>query len=919
VNRRSLLLWTALTLFGLSSAGCAWFFLGAVGGITYTVMQEDDEVNLPPAGSISAPAPNALVSDRIFVKYTLADPEGQACSIQVRYSLDGGGSWSPASEVQSYPSEGVSGLAASPAGSAHVFVWNSFLDLQDQNFPDAAAGHGTVQVSIVPVDAGGETGTPFQSAGFRLYNGFVSTFFGGELTDLVISFPTALHWESGSGTGADLLTIGDEFQSQALNLDLSSGTTSVVAGTGNSGYTGDNLPADAAGLTNPGKICTDGAGNYFIADTSGHRIRRVDGASGFITTEAGTGERGYEGDGGSPANAQLSHPKAVEYDATRSILYIADMGNDALRAVNLGVAPVSVAGINIQPGTIVTILGDPAGDWTPERDGPAGIPGSNGTYSSHKVDSNGRSHVAYYDETNESLKYIHNDGTRWVIETVDMGEVGEYCALALDTDDRPHISYYDSGNGALKYARHDGTRWSTFTVDSNGDPGYHSTIAVWLNTAPDPDVLHVYIGYVEDEGDELRAAHWNGSYWSIEYVLNGAGRGSSSMAVSSSGVPHFAFYYNDQDELHLYYYSAGSWTRWPLVPWVHNSGGSYCSLVLSPTNTPHIAFYDGNTLNGTCYYTYWTGSNWSGGTPIQVDDGDRGAGAGFENDVGRYCSLALDSFGRPHVAYYDADTNNGSLVYSVDSNGDGDFLDLNEQANYVDGHFSGTWDDVGEWASLALYNGQPRITYVQWEQSWPSSSARLRYAFWVNPPGAFALRLMDSGVTAGINRPVDLKLDPAGSLFIATQEKIHFLNLGSADITVAGIKVPPSVLRTIAGIPSPMTGVVHVPGTPGLIHVVYSDPTNGKLTYAIAPDQGGLWSREVIPDGSANYGDFPSIAVDSSGDVHVAYYDDEAGNLKYAVKSGVSWTIETPAGATATGIGEYASLALDGNEDPAIA
>ncbi|MHC4600466.1 MAG: hypothetical protein ACYS47_15840, partial [Planctomycetota bacterium] len=889
MSHRKTLTCLLLGILTITGAGCAWFVLGGAGGAFYALSQQEDDtvVNLPPSVTVTAPAANALVSDRVVVKYTLIDPEEEDCSIQVAYSTDGGNTWNPATEVASYPSEGTSGLTTTSSGTNHAFVWNSFLDLSNENFPDTTAGNGTVRLSIRPTDAGGEVGASAESGDFRLYNGFVSTFFGGEFTDLLIAFPSSLYWKAGSG-GADQIYVNDEFQSRTMALDLGSGGLSVIAGTGNSGYTGDNLPADTSGLTNPGKMCTDAAGNYYIADMACHRVRRVDAVSGFITTVAGTGKRGYSGDGGSPANAMLSHPASVAfYSSTtppRSILYIADAGNGAIRAVNMGSAPVSVAGINIPPGTITTVLGDPQGDWSPERDGPAGIPGSVGIYASHKVDSNGWSHVAYYDETNESLKYVHYDGTRWVTETVDLsGEVGEYCALALDTNDLPHVSYYDSGNGALKYAHFDGTKWQKITLDSNGDPGYYTSIGTYLNTVPNPDVTEIFISYYDDSNSELRVAHWTGTFWSIEVIYNGSGH-HSSLAVDSTGEPHVAFYHHQWDELYYFYKVAGAWADHGNAGQVHTSGGEYCSLALDQNDRARIAFYDGNTLNGSVLYTWWNGSNWPG-SPAVVDDGDRGMGAGNEYDVGQYCSLALNSLDRALVAYYDADNNGGSLTYSYDSNGDNDFLDANERGNYVDGHQSGTWDDVGEWASLAVAGNQARIVYVHWEQTWPTSSARLRYAFWVTPPGAFALRLLDSGITAGINEPRDLKLDSQGNLFIAAREKLRVLNTGTSVLDLAGIHIPPFELRTLAGIPSPMTGIVHVPGAPGTLHVVYSDPTNGKLYYATAPETGGVWSRELIPDGSTSYGEFCSLALDSTGDIHVAYYDDAVRNLKYAVKS----------------------------------
>src|SRR5262249_35379316 len=94
-------------------------------------------------------------------------------------------------------------------------------------------------------------------------------------------------------------------------LDTTTGTETVVAGTGFCDFGGDGGPATAAQLDAPGGVTLDDAGNLFIADTLNNRIRRVDGTTGIITTVAGSGYAGfldvdsyYGGDGG-PATAAL--------------------------------------------------------------------------------------------------------------------------------------------------------------------------------------------------------------------------------------------------------------------------------------------------------------------------------------------------------------------------------------------------------------------------------------------------------------------------------------------------------------------------------------------------------------------------------------------------------------------------------------
>ncbi len=85
------------------------------------------------------------------------------------------------------------------------------------------------------------------------------------------------------------------------------GTIITVAGSGNAGYDGDNKPASSAQLNLPPFVAVDRTGNIYIADEKNHRVRKVD-TKGIITTIAGTGVPGYNGDNQPAASAQLNGP-----------------------------------------------------------------------------------------------------------------------------------------------------------------------------------------------------------------------------------------------------------------------------------------------------------------------------------------------------------------------------------------------------------------------------------------------------------------------------------------------------------------------------------------------------------------------------------------------------------------------------------
>ena len=93
-------------------------------------------------------------------------------------------------------------------------------------------------------------------------------------------------------------------------------------------------PATSARLNQPGDIAVDGAGNVFIGEFGGHRVRRVS-SGGTITTIAGTGTAGYSGNSGPATSAQLSSPGGVDVDSAGNV-FIAEYGNHVVRKVTGG-------------------------------------------------------------------------------------------------------------------------------------------------------------------------------------------------------------------------------------------------------------------------------------------------------------------------------------------------------------------------------------------------------------------------------------------------------------------------------------------------------------------------------------------------------------------------------------------------------
>ena len=132
---------------------------------------------------------------------------------------------------------------------------------------------------------------------------------------------------------ADQLFFADPNRNTVSWIDTSTGAIGVLAGSAICGFTGDGGAAIGALLCFPEGMVVGKDKRLFIADTGNNRIRAVDLAAGTITTVAGNGESGNFGDGGQAINAGLSGPTAVALDL-QGDLYIADAGNNCIRRVD---------------------------------------------------------------------------------------------------------------------------------------------------------------------------------------------------------------------------------------------------------------------------------------------------------------------------------------------------------------------------------------------------------------------------------------------------------------------------------------------------------------------------------------------------------------------------------------------------------
>jgi streptogramin lyase len=211
---------------------------------------------------------------------------------------------------------------------------------------------------------------------------------GGPATAAWLRLPRTM-----AADAAGNVYIADSYNNRIRRVDTA-GIITTIGGTGSAGYGGDGGPATSARFDTPHGIAADPAGNVYVADAPNQRIRRIDAATGIVTTVAGNGSSGFSGDGGPATAAQLRYPKGTEIGPDGN-LYIADNNNHRVRRVDLST------------GVITTVAGN----------GSKGFSGDGGPATAARLDeprniafdAQGRLYIV--DQNNLRIRRVDTDGT----------------------------------------------------------------------------------------------------------------------------------------------------------------------------------------------------------------------------------------------------------------------------------------------------------------------------------------------------------------------------------------------------------------------------------------------------------------------------------------------------------------------------
>ncbi len=150
---------------------------------------------------------------------------------------------------------------------------------------------------------------------------------GGPATKALMSQPHELRFDTDGN-----YYISDMLGQSVRRVDWKTGVMTSVAGTGKAGFTGDGGPASAALFDQPISVLLDRSNGLLICDIKNHRVRRVDLGTGIVSTFAGTGEKKATPNGAPLTGTPLNGPRTLALEADGNVIIVLREGNAVYRA-----------------------------------------------------------------------------------------------------------------------------------------------------------------------------------------------------------------------------------------------------------------------------------------------------------------------------------------------------------------------------------------------------------------------------------------------------------------------------------------------------------------------------------------------------------------------------------------------------------
>lgn len=287
------------------------------------------------------------------------------------------------------------------------------------------------------------------------------------------------------------------------------GTTTIIstiAGTGTAGYNGDAIPAITAQLNNPWQIAVDTLENIYVCDLLNSRIRKISPA-GIITTVVGTGTPGYAGDGGLATAATITGPVGIIVNRMGQLFFTDGAADEIRRVAN---------------DTITHVAGVPLANTYAGN----GVPATSASlYGPNCITMDHSGNIYFSDNLNNLVRKVNPmDIITTISGTIDSffcGDDGPALTAELDSpmaaafDDTGNIYIADYGNNCIRIVHPSGSI-STFAGDALAGPGYSGdggpATSAKLNHPKGVAVDAAANVYISDAGNScIRVVHPSGS------------------------------------------------------------------------------------------------------------------------------------------------------------------------------------------------------------------------------------------------------------------------------------------------------------------------------------------------------------------------------------------------------------------------
>lgn len=164
-------------------------------------------------------------------------------------------------------------------------------------------------------------------------------------SDPTVATKSRLHHPFGVDRAPDGPLLVIEMEGQLVRAIDAHGAMTTIVGTGKKGLAGNGGPAKKAQLNGPHNLAVGPGGDIYIADTYNHQVRKIDHRTGIITPFAGTGTKGFSGDGGPAEKAELGDAYCIAFNPSQTRMYIADLDNRRIRRIDMATGTIdTVAG-----------------------------------------------------------------------------------------------------------------------------------------------------------------------------------------------------------------------------------------------------------------------------------------------------------------------------------------------------------------------------------------------------------------------------------------------------------------------------------------------------------------------------------------------------------------------------------------------